>query len=204
MTMNRIEFRKIPFDSSTNSINPVQLRSFAIGHPNFVSKALYYMLTEKDIPYCNDVHESKNDSILPLWHIKNPPFWTVVIFTPRSDNNWIRFDIPYLIPTVSTALFTTYLQILNPSSNPIHNHTILHPSSEEITILSHERIIHRMDKFYRDNFNLEESYNVTHPTRRQGIEATEMESIHLDKKPRNDENPNDYSICTMPLCTSLF
>ena len=97
--------------------------------------------------------------ILPKYHQKHPPYWTVLIISPTNASDWIRFDMPFLIPSVSTFLFITYLQLLTPSATKIPTQIALHPCSC-ISVSTNERIISKMDVLGEENYsNVRDDWN---------------------------------------------
>ena len=117
-----------------------------------------------------------------FFHQENPPYWTVLIISPTNASDWIRFDMPFLIPSISTFLFITYLQLLTPSATIIPTQIALHPCSC-LSSSTNERMIIKMDVLGEENYSkVREDWNMDQNCQtRRNSKGQELES-YVGKK----------------------
>jgi hypothetical protein len=161
-------------DDGTTSEN-VRLKNIAVKKKSVLSSVIAGIFYEANFQSSATL---SSEIFLPMHHQTNPPYWHVLIVSPRDSKIWIRFDMPYLIQSVSTSLFITYLQLLTPSATKIPPCIALFPSSL-ISRHTNERIICSMDTLYDENYVENATYlldNAGIQTRRRKEDGHESES----------------------------
>lgn len=160
-------------DGSTRT--NVRLKNIAIKNKTMLSSVIAEMFYKDN--FMSSATRS-SQTFLSKHHQTNPPYWHVLIVSPVDSKIWIRFDMPYLIQSVSTSLFITYLQLFTPSATKLPPCIALFPSSF-ISQHTSERIICSMETLYDENY-VENSNvvsgNVDVETRRRKEDGHEYES----------------------------
>ena len=188
---------RITYISEHGSIRKnVRLKNIAIKKKSILSSVITQIFYNKRDNFTSSDTLS-SETFLPLSHQNNPPYWHVLIVSPVDFKIWIRFDMPYLIQSVSTSLFITYLQLLTPSATKLPPCIALFPSSL-ISRHTDDRIICYMEILYKENYvvNFNEWSGIKNPdivTRKRKDDGHELESYFSKKTSKPQENDTQLS-----------